>query len=64
MVRKAKSIWTICRRNPCDSDVWCPSCYVDFAQANGVFGQDAIEEFKKKNKKIDLTPRIYEPKNT
>lgn len=57
-MKHEKNICTICKINRCDSDLWCPSCYVDFATANGVFGSEAIKEYQKQNKKVDLIPKL------
>ena len=49
---KGMSKCKICNNKPCvdSSDLWCTGCYVDFAIAHNVFGTDAVNEFKKRNK--------------
>lgn len=59
MAKKVKLLCTICKINSCDSDLWCSSCYIDYAVANGVYGSEAIKAYKKENKKVNIPmPKI------
>lgn len=49
MKNERKNICTICHKNICvdGSDIWCVSCYCDFAVRHGCFGSEAVRLFKK-----------------
>lgn len=43
--------------------VWDLDCYFNFATSHNVYGREALELFKKMNKKVNLIPIIKEPKD-